>query len=108
MDDIRNEKYILPKDGLQYEVGEILDRYHMELPVTYQLDDDFAVQKMVESGLGITVLPRLLLYNTPFDVCVRPFTEHYVRTLGIAVLKENISSPVIEEFVECAMKKPFI
>lgn len=47
-------------------------------------DEDYTVIKMVEQGFGIAILPKLLLYNIPFNVCVRPFTEHYKRILVAA------------------------
>lgn len=53
-----------------------------------------------EAGFGISVLPQLLLYRTPFDICVRPFTEHFQRTLGVAARKEAKIYPATQKLLE--------
>ena len=42
----------------------------------------------------------LLLYRTPFDICVRPFTEHFQRTLGVAARKEANIYPATQKLLE--------
>ena len=74
--DIKDENYIYSEDGFDYEAGGIFEQNDIHPTVFYQLDDDVAVQKMVSDGMGISVLPKLLLSNPPFDICIRPFTEH--------------------------------
>lgn len=83
--DIKDENYIYSEDGFDFEAGGIFEQNDIHPTVLYQLDDDVAVQKMVSDGMGISVLPKLLLSNPPFDICIRPFTEHYKRTLGVHI-----------------------
>lgn len=86
--DIDNQNFILSADGLDYETGKIFELNNISPKIQYQLNEDFATLKMVEKGFGLSILPKLLLYNAPFKICVRSFTEHYSRTLGIAYSKE--------------------
>lgn len=67
--------------------------------IRYQVMEDFAALKMVEQGFGITILPRLLLSDAPFDVCVRSFGEHYSRVLGAAHLPGKQLSPAVIRFL---------
>lgn len=98
--DIKDENYIYSEDGFDFEAGGIFEQNDIHPTVLYQLDDDVAVQKMVSDGMGISVLPKLLLSNPPFDICIRPFTEHYKRTLGVAYLKDSELDPATEAFLE--------
>lgn len=98
--DIKDENYIYSEDGFDFEAGGIFEQNDIHPTVLYQLDDDVAVQKMVSDGMGISVLPKLLLSNPPFDICIRPFTEHYKRTLGVAYLKDSELNPATEAFLE--------
>ena len=98
--DIKDENYIYSEDGFDFEAGGIFEQNNIHPTVLYQLDDDVAVQKMVSDGMGISVLPKLLLSNPPFDICIRPFTEHYKRTLGVAYLKDSELDPATEAFLE--------
>ena len=38
----------------------------------YAVNDDYAVIAMVASGLGISILPELVLRRTPYEVVVKP------------------------------------
>ena len=98
--DIKDENYIYSEDGFDFEAGGIFEQNDIHPTVLYKLDDDVAVQKMVSDGMGISVLPKLLLSNPPFDICIRPFTEHYKRTLGVAYLKDSELNPATEAFLE--------
>lgn len=100
LSDINGENFILSSDGLDYETGKIFEANHITPRIQYQLNEDFATLKMVEQGFGITILPRLLLDHAPFQVCVRPFGEHYTRTLGVAWSKDTPPSPAIIKFLD--------
>lgn len=97
--DIKKEPYILPSDELDYETGELFRQNRIKPQIRYRLNDDYAVLKMVEQGFGITILPKLLIQNAPFDICVRPFAEHFYRTIGIAFNPMEGMPRVIKEFV---------
>ncbi len=97
--DIRDEDYISTSDKLDYEAGEIFRAYKIQPNVTYELNDDYAAIKMVEAGFGITILPKLLLKDIPFDVCIRHFDEHFNRTLGVAYKKQGDLSPAARVFM---------
>ena len=77
-------EFILSSDGLDYETGHIFEENCITPDIRYQINEDYAVCKMVEQGFGVTILPKLLLHRIPFDVCILPFSEHYSRTLGLA------------------------
>ena len=98
--DISGENFVLSSDGLDYETGKIFETNHITPKIQYQLNEDFATLKMVEQGFGITILPRLLLEQAPFQICVRPFSEHYSRTLGVAWSKDTPPSPAILKFLD--------
>ncbi|MGN1267473.1 MAG: LysR family transcriptional regulator [Dorea sp.] len=87
--DVNNEDFILSSDGLDYETGMIFELNSIHPKIRFKLNEDFAALKMVEQGFGITILPKLLLHNAPFNVCVRSFTEHYSRILGVAYTKNT-------------------
>ena len=67
-------------------------------------NEDFAALKMVEAGFGVTILSKLLLTGAPFDICVRPFTEHFTRTLGVGCPKTENLNPAATVFLTYAQK----
>lgn len=101
---IADSNYISTADKLDFEVGQLFKFYNIRPNIKYELNDDFAVLKMVEAGFGITILPKLLLTGAPFDVCIRPFTEHFTRTLGVGCPKTENLSPAATVFLSYAQK----
>lgn len=55
---------------------------------------------MVESGLGIGILPRLILQRIPYDVEIRAFTEPYYREIALALPNRRNPSTVVRRFVD--------
>ena len=100
LSDINNENFILSSDGLDYEMGNVFAMNNITPKIRYRLNEDFATLKMVETGFGITVLPRLLLTDAPFQVCVRSFSGHYTRVLGAAYLENVSAAPATLRFLE--------
>ena len=99
---LKDEKFILSADGLSYETGIIFNRNGIDPEIKYKVNEDFTVIKLVESGFGVAILPKLLLENTPFNVSIRNFSEHYNRVLGVAYSKDIELTPVVEMFINYA------
>lgn len=102
--DIDKEDFVLSADKLDFETGKIFEMNNIHPKIRYQLNEDFAALKMVEKGFGITILPKLLLHNAPFDVCVRSFTEHFSRVLGVAWSKDIPPSLALLKFLDYVKK----
>lgn len=102
LSDVDKQDFILTCDRLDYETGKIFEMNGIRPKIRYQVNEDFAALKMVEKGFGITILPKLLLHNAPFDICVRSFTEHYSRVLGAAHLLDTQPSPATLKFLSFA------
>lgn len=60
--------------------------------------DDYAVMAMVESGLGISVLPKLILKRIPYKLEIRPLCESAYRTIAFATRGKKNSSAVVARF----------
>lgn len=90
--DVNGQNFILSSDGLDYEIGNIFELNGIKPHILFSLNDDYAALKMIESGFGISILSKLLCGQALHNVCIRPFSEHYTRTLGIAYSKDHVPS----------------
>lgn len=62
--------------------------------------DDFAIMSMVESGLGISILPSLILRRIPYRVVTLPLSVPAYREIGLC-LRSLAATPVAaRRFVE--------
>lgn len=65
-----------------------------------QTRDDYAIMSMVEQGLGISILPKLILRRIPYDVVIKPLDKPAYRTIGIAMKSKKGTSAALKKFLE--------
>ena len=61
--------------------------------------DDYAVMSMVEHGLGVSVLPRLILERIPYRVALRPLAQSVFRQIGLAMRPGEELAPAAKRFL---------
>jgi DNA-binding transcriptional LysR family regulator len=55
------------------------------LDIRFRSWDDYSIMAMVEKGLGLSVLPSLILRRSPFRLVTKPLDPPFYREIGIAV-----------------------
>ena len=96
------ENIILMKDGstygtAYYDTANILDPIHPKIVQT--VEDDFVALAMVNAGLGITILPKLILDCVVSSPVVKHFAIPRYRTLGIAAKSLEDATPLTRLFI---------
>ena len=61
--------------------------------VRFRTFDDYAIMSMVESGLGLSILPELILRRNPYDIEVRHLEPRAFRTIRV-VTRERGRLPI--------------
>ena len=70
----QNEQFIMPLAGYDYEVHHVLDRLEHYPHIRFSACNDYAIISLVTAGLGVSILPELLLRNYQNDaVAMFPF-----------------------------------
>ena len=62
--------------------------------------DDYAIMAMVECGLGVSILPGLILRRAPYRIAARPLEEPAYRTIGLALRSREAASLATQRFLE--------
>ena len=94
------EPFIQLKHGSSDEVAEVLKACTNKPEPHFTTWDDYAVMSMVEAGLGVSVLPSLVLRRTPYRIAVRPLSPCFFRTLGFATRKTAATPLAVKKFME--------
>ena len=61
--------------------------------------DDCAVMSMVEHGLGVSILPQLVLRRIPYRVALRPLDRPAFRRIGLATRPGEELAPAARRFL---------
>ena len=98
---LKEEKMLIPAEGLHYDVGDILRAANSAPPKCYDLISDYSAISLVRKGYGLTILPELLLDGYSLDgVELRPLEANNLRTICVATLAGKVPSPITRAFVE--------
>ena len=99
--------FIALPDAYDREVPEIFNAYGIVPDAKFSATDDYTIISMVEQGLGITVLPEMVLWGFRHcNIQVAPLDPACRRQLGIVLSAEHKSSPATQKLIVCAKRIP--
>jgi len=97
---LENQPFMLLEHGGRTEVTDLLEKNGVKPQIRFTTWEDYAIMSMVEKGLGIGILPGMILQRIPYDIEVRSLEIPYYREIGIAVKDKNRLSPAVVKFLE--------
>lgn len=95
-----NEPFMLLEKGAKAEISEIFERNNLTPNVKFTTWDDYAVMSMVESGLGIAILPELILKRVPYRIIAKELDVPAYRNIGLALRDKKTASLAVKRFIE--------
>ncbi|MEK3980018.1 LysR substrate-binding domain-containing protein [Psychrobacillus sp. FSL K6-2836] len=96
---IKYEPFIMPRKGSDDDINRVLTAASIKPDVKFIAGDDHAIMAMVEMGLGISILPELVLRGHQRNIHIKEMIEPINRTLGIAVSSMKNISPATKKFL---------
>ena len=94
------EPFMLIEQNGSSEVIQIFEKYGMKPQIHFRTWDDYAIMSMVESELGISILPQLILRRIPYRIAVKPLEADAYRTIFFATKKNSVLSAAARKFTE--------
>ena len=94
--DVDKQNFILQQIDYDRDTKNALDRYHVSSnAINYSIDDQ-SILSMVESGLGMGILPKLAVQKLVGDVNMYSFSEPFERTLCLVINPTIKKSPSVQ------------
>lgn len=95
-----DEPFMLLEKGAKAEISEIFEKNGLTPNVKFTTWDDYAVMSMVESGLGISILPELILKRIPYRIVARELDVPAYREIGLALKSRKTASLAVRRFLD--------
>lgn len=92
--------FIMLEKGIKAEMTDIFVKNKMISKPKYTTFDDYAVMSMVEKGLGIAILPSMILKRHTYDIIVKSLDVPAYRTIGVAMKKRSELSLAATRFLD--------
>lgn len=100
MRELENNPFILLEKGAKTEISAIFAKHKLLPQVRFTTWDDYAIMSMVENGLGISILPELILQRIPYRIISKELEVPAYRNIGIAMREQKLLSLAVRRFLE--------
>lgn len=96
-------EFLMPAQGFEYDISPVFNRHssHVTPHIRRTNMDDDSIMSMVEHGLGVSVLSRLVVQDMKYDVKALPLAPKAFRSLGIIFSERRTGDRNIRRLVSC-------
>lgn len=98
------EAFITLLETSNHDANKALSAAGIKPNIRFSTKDDYAIIAMVEQGLGISIMPELLLKGRHDDVVIRELVPPSKRTIGLAIPETSKASPATRRFADYIVK----
>jgi len=101
------EAFILLNEGddKDNEIQHIFETFNIAPRMFMEIRDDYTIMSMVESSLGISMLPELVLKRTPYEIVMKELEYPAYRRLGIITRKNRQCAAAVKEFIKITVER---
>lgn len=100
MEALCQEPFLLLEKDKNTETSELFRQQGLTPDVHFTTWDDYAVLSMVECGLGVSLLPRLILRRNPYKVAIKELETPIHRNIGLALRDRKTAPLAVKRFLE--------
>ncbi|WP_069999138.1 LysR family transcriptional regulator [Cellulosilyticum sp. I15G10I2] len=100
VNELLTSPFMLLEKGAKAEISEIFEKHHIVPQVHFTTWDDYAIMSMVENGLGISILPELILQRIPYKIAAKELETPAFRNIGVAMREQKLLSIAAKRFLE--------
>ena len=94
------EAFITLLETSNHDANKALSAAGIKPNIKFSTKDDYAIIAMVEQGLGISIMPELLLRGRHDNVAVKELVPPSKRTIGLAIGETSSQSPATRKFAD--------
>ena len=100
IEDLDHLPFLLLEHGGKTEVSDLLERFHVQPDIRFTTWEDFAIMAMAEKGMGIGILPDMILQRIPYKIEIRSLQKPYYRPIGLAIKDQRHITPAVKKFID--------
>lgn len=100
LEQLAAEPFLVIEEGSLSRPLEAFREAGLSPNVRLRVHDDYSILSMVEHGLGVSILPELVLRKTNYQIAIRPIEPPVTRQLGFISKAKNELSLASKYFIQ--------
>lgn len=99
INEMESQSFIMPKSGCDVQLKQIFKENNVRPNVKFELEDNNTILAMVSKGLGISILPEMILDFKPLNLNTIQLFPRLSRTVGVLLKSYKTASPASLSFI---------
>lgn len=96
LEELKEQKFVSQRESTDADIQNLFQKYQLTIRSSCHVVDDLSTIAMVAAGLGVCIMPRLVMQNIPYEVNMYPLKPEEHRTIGICTLNEEFMAPAVK------------
>ena len=92
--------FMLLQRSVKADTADIFEKYNITPKIHFTTWDDYAIMSMVESGLGISILPQLILQRIPYRIITKELEVPAYRKIALGLRDKKNTSLAVKQFLD--------
>lgn len=101
--ELANEPFLQLEEGAYSEPLEAFHQIKITPTIKLKVHDDYSIMSMIEAGLGVSILPELVLQKVKYEVTILPIKPALTRKIGIIKQDSNTLPIASKTFIDFLM-----
>jgi DNA-binding transcriptional LysR family regulator len=94
---MRGQKFVIQGESTDADIQNYLQKYKIDTLSRCRVVDDMSNIAMVEAGIGIAIMPQLILRDCRAAIDIYPVEPQEYRVIGLAVQEAAAMAPAVEQ-----------
>jgi DNA-binding transcriptional LysR family regulator len=103
LEELRKEAFIMPRIGCTFLRVAGFEQREIGPAVRYHASDSTTILAMIREGLGISLLPGMMLSEKLEGMAMIPLDPPRYVQIGLAVRSQEMASPAVKLFIQTAV-----
>lgn len=104
IDEMRNHQFVTQRESTDADIQNFLRKNSLTVQSNYHVVDDLSTVAMVASGLGICLMPEMVMRDIPYEVDTYPVYPKAYRIIGISVLNPSFMAPAVRTMYQYVLE----
>ena len=96
LEELAKQRFVSQRESTDADIQNLFGKYQLSIHSSCHVVDDLSTIAMVAAGLGVCIMPRLVMQNIPYDVNMYPLKPSEHRTIGICALNTETMAPAVK------------
>lgn len=96
LSELKDQRFVSQRESTDADIQNLFHKHHLTIRSSCHVVDDLSTIAMVAAGLGICIMPKLVMQNIPYDVDTYPLKPSEHRTIGLCCANQDLMPPAVK------------